>query len=149
MTYSGLSLDGDELLEIIDFEQCLSRVLDLPDDHCADFDRIAIEVIDFERRRLVVADARGDLDLRIEGVDEAQSRLAHCADVLAVELQDDSIARSHGRASLEQEHRGNEHDGPSTMRMTPSAACATVMMSPNTASRSARISRMTPPTMAK
>ena len=111
VTYSGLSLDGDELLEIIDFEQCLSRVLDLPDDHCADFDRIAIEVIDFERRRLVVADARGDLDLRIEGVDEAQSRLAHCADVLAVELQDDSIARSHGRASLEQEHRGNEHDG--------------------------------------
>src|SRR5690625_4983137 len=104
----GLGLDGHELLEVVDFEHRLCGVPDLPDDDGADLDRVAVEVVDFQRRGLMVADAGGDLILRVERVDEPQPRLPDGADVLPVQLEDDSMSGRHRGAALEEEHRGDE-----------------------------------------
>src|SRR5699024_4835468 len=74
----------------------------------ADLDRIAVEIVDFQRRGLMVADAGGDLVLRVERVDEPQPRLPDGADVLSVQLEDDGMSRRYRGAALEEEHRGDE-----------------------------------------
>src|SRR5699024_7632547 len=119
----GLGLDGHEFLEVVDFEHRLCGVLDPPDDDGADLDRIAVEIVDFQRRGLMVADAGGDLVLRVERVDEPQPRLPDGADVLSVQLEDDGMSRRYRGAAHEEEHRGdaaqdaeNDEDDPDRRR---------------------------------
>src|SRR4029450_9743428 len=55
----GFGLDGDELREVVDRVERLGGVLNLPDDHCGDLDRVAVGVIDLGHRGLLVADPGG------------------------------------------------------------------------------------------
>ena len=75
----GLALHVHEVLVVVDLEERLGRVDDLPDDDRGDLDRVAVVVVDLELLALEVADAQRDLPLRVERVRPAQARrLARC-----------------------------------------------------------------------
>jgi hypothetical protein len=74
MPDGGLGLDGDELGEVIDGVQGAGRVLNLPDDHGRDLDRVAVRVIHLGLSRLLVADPGGHLPPAGERVDPVQPR---------------------------------------------------------------------------
>ena len=83
-----LGLDVDEMLEVVDLEQRLRRIRDLPDDDRGDLDRVAVVVVDLEARRLEVADTHGDLAALGQRVDPVQALLTD-GPVVATEQHED------------------------------------------------------------
>ena len=121
------TLCGHEVLIIVDFKQCFSRVDNFPDNHGGDLDRVAITVIDLRRatRRpalvlqylphlvlrfrsrdaagFKVADTQRDLFLRIERIDPEESGFLHGSAVAAKQQHDSRIIRC-DRLKAEQHH---------------------------------------------
>ena len=73
MPHGGLGLDGDELGEVIDRVECHGGVLDLPDDHGRDLDRVAVGIVDLRLCRLLVADPSRHLQPSGEWIDPLQA----------------------------------------------------------------------------
>ena len=113
----GLGLDVDETGKVVDLIEGLRRVLDLPDDHRGDLDRVAVGVVDLGHLGLVVADPGGDLAPLGEGVDPAETGAADRAVVAAEQLDHPRLARLHLGQPPEgdgvtdhEEHRDADHD---------------------------------------
>lgn len=100
-----LGLGGDELQEVVDLEERLGGVLDLPDHDRGQLDRVAVGVVDLEDGGLVVAHPGGDLPGAGERVHPAQPVGADGADVPSEELDDPGLA---GRDHL---HAGHAEEG--------------------------------------
>ncbi len=82
----GLGLGRHELDELVHRVESQRRVVDLPDDHGRDLDRVAVGVVDLGQRRFVVADpGRHPAALR-ERVDPAQAGFPDRAGVPAEQL---------------------------------------------------------------
>jgi hypothetical protein len=120
----GLGLDGHELDEVVDRVERLGRVLDLPDDHGGDLDRVAVGVVYLRERRLQVPDPGRDRYAVGKRVHPLQALVADRALVPAEELNDVRPARRDGGEAAEHEDRGNDEDdarphqaGPAAIRM--------------------------------
>jgi hypothetical protein len=104
----GLGLDPHETDEVVDGVDGLGGVLDLPDDDGRDLHRVAVGVVDLERRRLVVAYPGGDLAPQGERVDPAQAGGADRPAVPAEQGQDAGLAGGDGRQAEQGEHPGQQ-----------------------------------------
>ena len=96
-----LALDVHEVFVVVDLEQRLRSVDDLPDDDCGNLDRIAIEIVDLEFARLEIANAQGHAAFAVERIGPARTGVAHGADVAAEELQHFAFVRRDGEETGE------------------------------------------------
>jgi hypothetical protein len=104
----GLGLHLDVVLVVVDLEHRLRAVVDAPDHHGADLDRVAALVVDLQRRGVEVAAAQRDLALAVERVGPAQAFGAVGTGVLAEQQHDGRLARlQHVQAG---EQHGPQHD---------------------------------------
>ena len=109
----GLGLDVDEVLVVVDLEQRLGGVGDLPDDDRGDLDRVAVVVVHLELGGLEVADADRHLWSLRERIDPSQAVIVHRPVVLAEQHHDACLVGLHGCQSVEQiapEQRHGQHD---------------------------------------
>ena len=66
----------NEVLVVVDLEQCLGGIDDLPDDDRGDFDRIAVEIVDLELARLEIANAQRHAAFAVERIGPARTGIA-------------------------------------------------------------------------
>jgi hypothetical protein len=100
----------DEVLVVVDVEERLGGVDDLPDDDAGDLDRIALAVVDLELLALEVADALRDALLHREGIHPAQPGVADGADVAAEERDDARLVRLHGEEARQDQQSGQQRE---------------------------------------
>ena len=105
----GLALHGDVLLVVVDLEQRLGRLNDLPDDDRGDLDRVAAIVVHLELLRLEVADPQRDLALGEEGIGKPEARRLDRALVAAEEDERLGVAGVHDEQPAEQD-AGDDED---------------------------------------
>lgn len=105
----GVGLDGHELGEVVDLEDGLRGVPDLPDHDGGELDRVAVGVVHLEHGGLVVAQPGGDLAAAGEGVHPAQAVLPDGALIAAEELADPGLARG-DLGEAEEGDQGGDHD---------------------------------------
>ena len=105
-----LGLDLHEVLVVVDLEEGLGRVGDLPDDDGGDLDGIAVAVVDLELGRLEVAHADADPAPPGEGVDPVEPLGADGAGVAAEEDEDAGLVRVDRGQAGEHHEDGHEED---------------------------------------
>src|SRR3954453_13113710 len=93
--YGGLGLDPDELLEVVDLEDRLGGVADLPDDDRGDLYGVAVRAVDLGHLGLVVADSGGYAPPRGERIDTPEAGSPDRAGVFPEELHHPGLARGH------------------------------------------------------
>ena len=98
------ALHAHEVLEVVDVEERLRRVLHAPDDHGRDLDGVAALVVHLERLDVVVARAHAHLLAQVPGEGPAKARRALGADVVPEE-------REHGALVGLQREEAGHHEG--------------------------------------
>jgi hypothetical protein len=104
-------LDVDEVLVVVDLEERLGRVGDLPDDDRCDLDRVAVVVVDLELGGLEVADLDRDLAAHGERVDPVETLRAHGSGVVAEEDEGARLVGADRGEPAEGDAYGDEGEG--------------------------------------
>ena len=137
VAHGRLALHLHEVLVVVDVERRLGGVVDVPDHHRGDLDRVAALVVDLEPVAVQVARAQRQLLARVERVGGAQARHAAGAAIGAEELDDRRLVGLQRVQPGQRQHGGDQqHDARREQAPRESRTCRWTAPAPGRRRRS-------------